>query len=380
MADVLVAVGGMDLGGIETFIMNVYRKIDPGFVRFDFLLPHDRNYFFADEIRDRGGRLYFIDESRKHPIKMRKKLDAFFCERCYDVVWENKGSLNSMAILFAAKRSGVPRRILHSHASTSSVFDIRSAMNYAIHSVNRRRIGAATDFYACSPEAADWFGFDRSGKAVKWKFVPNGIDVARFAFDDEKRNRVRDALGFGVETFVVGNVARLVSVKNHIFLLESFAFLQSSCSKARLLLVGSGPMKAEIIAKASELGIWEKVTLLEDRMDTDELYSAMDVFAFPSKAEGLGLALIEAQAAGLPCVVSKGVPSRALICEGCQVVDLADGATKWADEIKHVATFGRNSKGPEKVRNAGFDIARVAADIQADFIRVTKDQKRGFGV
>ena len=63
MADVLVAVGGMDLGGIETFIMNVYRKIDPGFVRFDFLLPHDRNYFFADDIRDRGGRLDFIDES-----------------------------------------------------------------------------------------------------------------------------------------------------------------------------------------------------------------------------------------------------------------------------------------------------------------------------
>lgn len=115
-------------------------------------------------------------------------------------------------------------------------------------------------------------------------------------------------------------------------------------------------------------------------MDTDELYSAMDVFAFPSKAEGLGLALIEAQASGLPCVVSKGVPSRALICEGCQVVDLADGAAKWADAIKHVATFGRNSKGPEKLRNAGFDITRVTADIQADFIRVTKDQKRGFGV
>ena len=204
MVDVLVVVGGMDLGGIETFIMNVYRKIDLGFVRFDFLLPHDRNYFFADEIRNRGGRLYYIGENRKHPIETRKKLEAFFCEHCYDVVWANKGFLDSMAVLFAAKRSGVPRRILHSHASSLSVFDIRSAMNYAIHSVNRRRIGVATDFYACSPEAADWFGFGRSGKAVKWKFVPNGIDVSRFAFDDEKRDRARDALGFGVEAFVVG--------------------------------------------------------------------------------------------------------------------------------------------------------------------------------
>ena len=268
--------------------------------------------------------------------------------------------------LIAARDAGVPTRIIHSHCAFTEPTTRRDYLEEAIHELNTHRTGVATDKFACSEDAASYFGFVRHGG--EWRYVPNGIDVGRFSFDEGKRKGARAELGLSDSTFLIGNIGRFSPQKNQAFLLRAFASIAKRCPDSKLLLVGVGPLEADIHAEVERLGLTDGVIFLKNRSDTERLYAAMDVFAFPSLYEGLGIVLVEAQTNGLPCVISERIPREAVYGENVVTVALEGGAEAWADALLECRAVARSQKGAELTRSAGFDISTVAASLQEFYL------------
>lgn len=366
MIRVLHAVGGLNAGGIETFLMSVYRQIDRSEVQFDFMVVSDERYFYSDEIERLGGRIFPVRQSRYHPKATYDRLKDFYRKNNVAVVHQHTGRLISLAPLLAARDAGVATRIIHAHCARATPKTKMDYIDEVIHRLNTHRTGLATEKFACSADAAAYFGFDRQGG--EWRYVPNGIDVGRFSFDEGKRKDARAELGLSDSTFLIGNIGRFSPQKNQVFLLRAFASVAKQCPDSKLLLVGVGPLEADIHAEAERLGLTDRVIFLKNRSDTERLYAAMDAFAFPSLYEGLGIVLVEAQANGLPCVISERIPREAVYGENVATVALEDGAEAWADALLECRAATRSQKGAELTRSAGFDISTVASSLQEFYL------------
>lgn len=374
MIRVLHVVGGLNAGGIETFLMSVYRKIDRSKVQFDFLVSHDERYFYSDEVEGLGGSIFPLKQSRYHPKATYRRLREFYQVHDVEIVHMHSGTMRTLMPLVAARDAGVATRVFHSHKAFPELKTKLDYMDALVHRLNTHRRGLATERFACSAAAATYCGFDRHGG--QWCYVPNGIDVDRFAFDEPTRADARAELGLADSTFLVGNIGRLSPPKNQIFLLHAFASVARRCPDSRLLLVGAGELENDIRAEVRGLGLADKVIFLKNRADTERLYAAMDAFAFPSLYEGLGIVLVEAQASGLPCVISERIPKEAVYGQNVTTVALSDGAEAWADALLACRDAERSKSGPGDTRAAGFDIADVAASLQEFYLSAAE---RPFG-
>lgn len=374
---VLHVVGSLNAGGIETFLMSVYRQIDRSKVQFDFLVSSDQRFFYSDEIESLGGGIYPVEQSRYHPKATRYRLKQFYLENNTEIVHQHTGGLQTLMPLVAAEDAGVPTRVLHSHCAFVEPNSTKAQLEEVIHKLNTYRTGIATEKFACSADAAAYFGFDRYGG--EWRYVPNGIDVGRFSFDMGKRKDARTELGLLDSTFLIGNIGRFSPQKNQAFLLRAFASVAKRCPDSKLLLVGVGPLEGDIHAEAERLGLTDRVIFLKNRSDTERLYAAMDVFAFPSLYEGLGIVLVEAQTNGLPCVISERIPREAVYGENVATVALEGGPEAWADAMLKSRAVARSQKGAELTRSAGFDISTVAASLQDFYLKAAERGARARG-
>ena len=237
------------------------------------------------------------------------------------------------------------------------------AFNVAAHPVRR----VADYFMACSREA----GLDRFGRAIvegeRFAVVPNGIDMARYACDEAAHEQAKAELGLSGHPAVC-HTGRLIPVKNHEFLLQVFAQVVREFPDAVLLCAGRGELEEPLKARAAELGLGEAVRFLGVVDDVPRLLRAADAFVFPSVNEGLALSAIEAQASGLPTIVSTGVPELAVVSDRTSRMPLADGAGAWAAECVRMlaaASGSERSDACEQVRAHGFDIADTSARLAA---------------
>lgn len=228
---------------------------------------------------------------------------------------------------------------------------------------------SATDLWACSRSAAE-FLFSKRQLAVKgFQFIPNGIDIERFRFDVAVRESVRQELGL-TKKYVIGNIGRLCYQKNQEFLLEILAEIIQCKPESRLLLVGEGEAEVALRQKAESLGVAHAVIFYGVSSHVERLLWAMDTFVFPSRFEGLGIAVVEAQAAGLPVLCSENVPSEARVTLQFHRLPLSAGVKQWADKVLEVCNVSINrSEGCALVRNAGFDIADVSTQIEINYTR-----------
>lgn len=377
MIRVLQVVGGLNAGGIETFLMSVYRQMDRSEVQFDFMVASDNRFFYSDEIEALGGRILPVRQSRYHPKATYDALKAFYKRNDVRVVHQHVGSLRSLMPILAARDMGIATRVIHAHCAFAKPKTKKDYVDEAIHRLNTHRTGLATERFACSADAASYFGFDRHGG--EWTYVPNGIDVDRFAFDGARRADARAELGLGDSTFLIGNIGRFSPPKNQIFLLHAYASVARRCPDSRLLLVGAGELESDIRAEVQSLGLADKVISLKNRADTECLYAAMDAFAFPSLYEGLGIVLVEAQASGLPCVISERIPREAVYGENVATVPLDEGAEAWADALLACRGAQRSESGPSDTRAAGFDIADVASFLQEFYLDAAERGARAKG-
>lgn len=355
MIRMLHIVGSMSPSGIGNFIMNLYRNIDRSRIQFDFIVHEHRQVSFDDEILKLGGKLYYVTRKSVSPLKNFMEIRKIVHDGHYQIVFRHTDTATVALDLLAAKLGGAKRRIPHSHST--------STPNRKMHRIFQPVLNLiSTDYYACSQDAGTWlYGHKR------FEVIWNGIAVEDFCFDAEKRNRVRRQEGLEKQ-LVFGHVGNFLPVKNHLFLLEIFARIVRRKKNSRLLLVGDGELRNEIEKKADELGIKEQVLLIGVRNDTADLLQAMDLFFFPSKYEGMPIALVEAQAAGLPCLISDTITEDVIVTGLVQKESLCSGAQIWADKALKLAGVSGRSNMNEEIRRGGFDVKELAHRYEENFI------------
>lgn len=356
----------MEAGGSQAFLMNMYRNIDRNKLQFDFLVEYAEKQFYDDEIEALGGKVYrsTFREDKNLPKFMRFLRDFFEQHRDYSIVHCHAFTIGYF-VLKEAARAGVTVRIAHSHNNNTSNFmkPLKIGMRalFPVH---------ANKLMACSDEAGRFLFGEREFTVVK-----NAIDVGKFAFDEAVRLEVRGELGLD-GSLVIGNVGRLHQQKNQAFLLDVFKEVRELRPDARLLLVGNGPLRDELLAKAESIGVPNRMTLLSNRSDMDRLYQAMDVFVLPSLYEGLGIVAIEAQSAGLPTICSDGVAEDADVSPLFSRVALEESPKVWAEAIVRAAGTRDCAAGAAGARAHGFDVRDNAAKMQEWYLTEARDARR----
>ncbi len=315
----------MDSGGVESVVMNYYQHMDREKIQFDFYLVEDSSFPQREELERLGAGIYLIPPYSR-PIHYHQILYKVLKERRYKIVHAHLSTM-SVFPLFAAWRAGVPVRICHNHTTAYWGEGFKTLLKYILRPFNKI---FATDYFTCGETAGRWMFGNRCFDSGKVTVMPNAIDTEKFAFDQEARTVLRDELGIPWDAFVVGHVGRFTYAKNHAFLLEVFREVLKARPSAKLLLVGEGELQDNIKSMAEKLGIEGDIFFTGVRANTNQLYSVMDVFCLPSLYEGLGMAAWEAQANGLPVLLSDKVPREAALCENCRHLWLEAGAAIWA--------------------------------------------------
>lgn len=365
MIRVLQIVTDMRCGGLETMIMNYNRKIDRTKIQFDFLVHRQAKGDYEEEIKNLGGKIYRLPRLDPWSFWYRKQLDRFFKEHTeYQVVHCHLDCMAGIP-LFYAKKHGVPVRIAHAHSSSQT-----KDFKYLAKLWFRREITKnATHLFACGEKAGN-FMF----RTNQYLILNNAIDCKKYMYTKERRKDMRKKIGISNDATVYGHVGRFDVPKNHTFLIDIFAEIKKRDKKAMLLLVGDGALRKKMEKKVKKLGLCKSVWFLGKREDVPMLLQAMDAFLFPSIYEGLPLSVIEAQAAGLPCFLSRNVPEECKKTELVQRISLKISAKEWAERIcGQMKEKGRERKNTgEEIRKAGFDIERNAKWLQQFYLEEVK--------
>ncbi|MFA0336026.1 MULTISPECIES: glycosyltransferase family 1 protein [unclassified Vibrio] len=358
---VLHVLAGLNSGGTESFIMNVYRNIDRNKIQFDFLLRQDSDPCTVKEVVAMGGRIYTLPPFPKKILGNYLELKRFFKERAaeYQVVHVHCNSLIYIAPLFEAKKYNIPCRIVHSHNTQGANFRF---VKY-IHKFNKIRIKKlVTERFACSKLAGDWMFND------SFKVINNAIDVNKFKFNLQDREQIRKEFGIHGK-FVIGHIGRFVEQKNHEFLVNIFHEVAKLDNDAVLLLIGEGPLQSKIRSKVEIEGLSEKIIFADSRKDIPNLLSAMDVMVLPSNFEGLGIVLVEAQASGIKAITSKDVvPLEAKTTDLLEYLPLGAPVQLWADKIlSNKEPYIRDDKFVE-IKANGYEISDLVERLQSFYL------------
>ncbi len=352
---ILHVVTYMGRGGLETMLMNYYRNIDRDKVQFDFLTHRDFEADYDQEIKDLGGKIYHLPQLNPFSPSYLKDLDQFFREhREYKIVHSHLDCMAGIPLKYA-ERNGVPVRIAHAHNSNQ----IRDK-KYILKIYFKRNIKKyATHLFACSREAGKWmFATDN------FQVLNNAIDARKYVYNADVRKKVRDEFGIATNTLVFGHVGRFSAQKNHKFLIEIFKNISDVHPDSILMLVGEGELQQNIREKVQRAGLKNKIIFTGVRSDVSRLLQAMDVFIIPSLFEGLPVVLIEAQAAGLPCLISERVPDECEKVPGLvHQLNLNNNEKKWAKAaLRYTSTKRRNTL--KEIVDAGFDIKSSVQELQ----------------
>jgi glycosyltransferase involved in cell wall biosynthesis len=347
---VLNVVAIMNRGGLETMIMNHYRKINREKIQFDFLVHRIEKGAFDDEIRKMGGKIYYLPKF--NPLKINQynnALKLFFNEHPnYKIIHSHYNAL-SMWPLRAAMEYKIPVRIAHSHLAYPKLNYQTPFYLYARYRINEY----CTHRFACSENAARWlFGEEEVSNSIIFK---NSISIEEFKYNVSVRDDYRSKLNLNGK-FVIGHVGRFNSSKNHLFLLEIFKEIYTIKPNSVLLLVGDGELKDRIVSKANQLKILDAVIFLGVRSDVSKLLQAIDVFVFPSLFEALPVTLIEAQTAGVKVFASDTITNEVKVTKLIDFISLKKNPAFWADYIlSNTEDHERSDKSLQIERN-GYDI------------------------
>lgn len=372
---ILHVVSKLNRGGIENFLMNIYREVDIQKIQFDFLVHSPEIGEFEDEIRERGGRIFRVSPRRESFYKNKRELHQLFHNNRYQVVHQHVSSLSYIEPLKIAKKFEVPIRIVHIHSIQQS----GNKIHEILHKFNKWNIKRkATNFFACSIDAAKWGIPSSIFNNKDFNIVKNAINIDDFIYDSEIRRNIRTELFIDKDTTVLGNVARFNEMKNHEFLLEIFTEYKKLNNNSKLLLIGDGDLKQKMINLTHKLDIAKDVLFIGSIDNVNEYLQAMDQFVFPSKYEGLGLSLIEAQAAGLKSYAAKNrVPEEVRITELVSFLNLDSNAFEWAENIFRNQEYVRESQ-IHSIEKAGYKSKDVSEWLTQFYIKnLERDYKDG---
>lgn len=342
-------------GGLETCVMNIYRTIDRTEYQFDFLVNKGDGPY-RDEILAKGGRIYVVPQAVNGFLTYCKALDSFFCEHKgeFRVVHLHASSLSNLISLYYAKKYGIRVRIIHSHNSTLPKKGVRGKFHLAIHKFFKLFVkSVATNYLGCSEVALDWM-YKGTGIRDKAVFIKNCILTENFTFNLERRRKVREEFGIQSE-YVIGHIGRMVAQKNQLFLLEIFAEILKLRPDSKLMLIGDGCDKDKIRKKGVALGIDNNIIYAGIREDVNRLMLAFDIIVMPSLYEGLPVCLVEAQASGLPLLVSDTISQQSKLLDCVEFKSLSAPPQEWAQSAIRLAENTKREDTSAIICEKGFD-------------------------
>lgn len=319
-----------NLGGIETFIYNLYKNIDKEKFEISFLLDEKVKIPFQEEYENGGCKFYRIGNRKSNYFKYLKDLKAVYMNNKFDIIHINIMSYSVFErITYACKYSNASI-IVHSHNGgfSRSCKYKKTILLDKIGRIFVKKYEKKIIKVACG-EKAGKFAF----KDNKFTIFYNGIDIEKFKFSEENRFKIRNFMNIKDDTVVIGLVAMFSNPKNHTFLIDIFKEYFKLNNNSKLVLVGEGYLKKEIEEKVKSLNLIENVIFLGKRLDVNLLYSAMDIYVMPSLYEGLSISLCEAQINGLRCYTSDSVDKSSDITGNVEFISLKDDALTWAKKI-----------------------------------------------
>lgn len=335
-------------------LMNYYRQMDRRKIQFDFLVHRTEEGHYDREITALGGKIY-----RMPPIKPGNYrryfnlLDEFFADHPEYRVVHSHINENSSFILRAARRAGVPCRITHSHLSDLGLDFKLPFRLYARLAMKDN----PSSYFACSKKAGQWLFGKKIMNSGKLIVLNNAVNVRDFSFNKTAREEIRQELTAG-DRLVIGHIGRFNEQKNHDFLIEVFKAVHQKNKNALLVLAGEGHLRPIIERKVEKLGLSDNVRFLGVRSDVSKLLQGIDIFLFPSLFEGLPVVMIEAQAAGLRCIVSDTITSETDVTGRIKFISLRESAEIWAQTI--LDTTYEHEDTSESLRRKGYDTATMA--------------------
>lgn len=348
MKYILQIPSGLDIGGMEKVAHDIFIFSDPDEYIMDYIVFTSSVGAYEQDILDRGGKVYHIDQPARSYISFVKALNKIMSENRYDAVHAHT-MFNIGLIMAIARYNKIPIRVSHAHSSLNN----GSAMKKMFYEGVMRLLikHNATNYVACGKDAgvrlygADFF--ERHGQIIL-----NGIDAEKFEYSEGNRLKIRRELGLE-NNLVIGHTGHLAYVKNQKFLIRLMPEILKRKPESILICLGDGPDRTSLEELIKELGLDGKVLLTGNVNNVNEYLSAMDVFAFPSLFEGMPLSIIEVQANGLPCVISTGVPRDVYLTDLIIPLGLKE-TEKWIDAICN-ADRNDSVKYSGLLKTSGFD-------------------------
>ncbi len=362
---ILQIVPNMQQGGLENFIMNIYRNIDRTKIQFDFLVHYQEKKFFDDEIERMGGRIYrFSLRDDNNILKYIKQLNQFYKEhKEYKIIHCHMSSIGTINFL-VARNNNIMIRIAHSH---------NSATEKNLKGISKRLLMLPYKYvsnvnFACSESAGKYLF-----KNKKFEVIPNAINTKKFRFNEKKRKEYREKLGISRTQFVIGHVGRFNVQKNHKFIIEIFNEYLKKNENAMLLLIGDGELLEKTKVLCNKLRIEKNVIFLKNISNIYDYYNVMDLFILPSLFEGLPVVGVEAQTNGLNCLFSDRITDEAKLIDTVEYLNLKQ--KKWVEkfEQKFVTIEEDRLKNYNKISSSKFDIIKISKIIQEKYLNFIKD-------
>lgn len=311
-------------GGIESYFLNMISHCYNEFI-FDFI-PENKDIAKCEEFKKYNCKIYKdIVNWRRNLIKYTSQICTILKENKYDGIYMNSLSAFNIIPILIAYKMKINVRIMHSHNSAQP----KNVIKMLIHKINKKIISKyITNRFACSASAAEWM-FNPNEKYI---ILPNAIDTDKFKFNIDIRNDMRRKYNIDDETILLGFVGRLAYQKNPLFLVDIMLELLLLKKKVKLFIVGDGNLKEKLLSKINSSNLQEHIFLLGSMDNINELMNAFDLLLLPSKFEGLGIVLIEAQFSGLKCLVSKQIPNEANISNTLEYIEI-EKEKEWAQKI-----------------------------------------------
>lgn len=351
--------------GVACFLMNYVRHMDLSLFNISFITWDVREKNFHKELTQLGAKVYIVTSYKKSLIRFLKDSKQIIQDQKFDIIHAHEAVM-SIPFLLLGEKCGTPIRIAHSHNSL-----MPSKLKNRVVRFSRSFFKSyATHYWACSEMAGNFlFGEKLFSHGT---VVPNAIEIDPFLYSETIRHEVRTELGIE-EKFVVGHVGRFNTQKNHTFLIDIFKSIHDSMPNSVLLLIGDGELQKEILEKVQYYCLSDSVKFLGIRDDVNKLLQAMDVFVFPSLYEGLGIALVEAQAAGLYCFASQEmVPKEAKVSELFNYMSLSQSADEWAQEILYRFPY-RHTNESFQIKSHGYEICLATKKMEVQYLRLKEE-------
>lgn len=346
-------------GGVEACIMNYYRALDRTQIQFGFTDIWEKDIAYKDEIISLGGTVHKVTSWSQRPLSGTRALKKLINENSYDIIHFNMNSLANIFQFLAADKSKAKAWLIHVHTAGSETSRLKRLLqSFNSHVLEKK----ASCLCACSKKAAEYMFRDLKDQS-KVQIINNAISLKNLRFDREKRNELRARYHLE-DCYVIGHIGRFTFLKNQARLVDIFQIIHSGNKKARMILVGDGELRNEVEQKIKELKLENCILTTGMLPNAYELYNAFDVFVLPSMFEGLPVVGIEAQAAGLPVLVSDSITSEMKLTDNTIYIPLSESNERWAKEILQFEGRTEQERESVQMKDTNMDISKEVIKLQ----------------